>query len=165
MKRVVVVAALLLAGCGRGQDAPAASGEAGARLERAAVSAGLIVDTASRSIVGAWARDTDRACVVPGVGGDDRIGVLIDYGAGQGCAASGTVRRSGDGLEVRLGECRLTARFDGGRIVFPAEVPAACDRLCSGRASLAAMTVERQSESLSEALSLRTPSGRTLCGS
>ncbi len=156
---------LLAAAC---HQSPSAAGhyDAGARLEQAAVAAGLVVDPASQSIVGAWARDTDRACIVPGDGKGDRFGVLIDYGLGQGCAASGTVRRSGDTLDVRLGEdCRLTARFDGTRVVFPTEVPPACDRRCTGRASLAALTVERQSESVSEALSLRTPGGRPLCAS
>ncbi len=162
MKSAVAAVLLLTAGC---HAAPqAADAGAGSRLERAAVAAGLVVDPASRSIVGAWARDTDRACIVPGDGKESRLGVLVDYGAGQGCAGSGTVKRNGAALDVRLGDCRLTARFDGERIVFPAEVPAACDSLCVGRASLAALTVERQSESVSEALSLRAPSGRTLCG-
>ena len=156
---------LLAAGCDGRNDTPSPVGSAGARLERAAIGAGLVIDPASRSIVGAWARETDRACIVPDRGGEaDRIGVLIDYGEGQGCAASGTVGRDGDRLDLRLGDCRLVARFDGERIVFPAEVPPACERLCTGRASLAAMTVERQSEAISEALNLRTPSGRSLCG-
>ena len=155
---------LFAAGCDRRTDTPSLDGSAGARLERAAIGAGLVVDPASRWIVGAWASDTDRACIVPDRGGKtDRFGVLIDYGEGQGCAASGTVDREGGKLDVRLGGCRLAARFDGERIVFPAEVPPACERLCTGRASLAAMSVERQSEAISEALNLRTPSGRSLC--
>jgi hypothetical protein len=157
---------MLLAGCRGRTHATEATLSAGDRLERAAVAAGLVIDPASRSIAGAWSLDTDRACIVPAAetGGDERIGLLIDYGQGQGCAASGTVRRSGDRLDMRLGACRVTARFDGERIVFPGEVPAACDRLCTGRASLAAMTVERQSGSVAEARSLRTPKGEALCG-
>lgn len=164
MRKALSAALLLVAGCHNDPGRVASNEDAGARLERAAVAAGLVVDPASRSLTGAWARDTDRACIVPGEGRDSRLGVLIDYGAGQGCAASGTIRQSGAALDVRLGECRLTARFDGDRIVFPAEVPPACDSLCTGRASLAAMTIERQSESVSEALSLRAQSGRILCG-
>jgi hypothetical protein len=154
---------LLVGGCGDG-GRPAAERSAGAQLEGAAVAAGLVADSASRSITGSWSRDTDRACIVPTAGGKAiRIGVLIDYGEGQGCAGSGTVSRQGDTLDIRLGDCRVAARFDGERIVFPAEVPSACDRLCTGHASLAAMTVERQSEAVSEAMSLRTPGGRILC--
>lgn len=164
MKRAAL-ALLLLAGC----HAPPAEQESatpGDRIEAAAEAAGLVIDPASKSLIGSWARDTDRACVVPSAkdGGASRIGVLIDYGDGQGCAASGTVKRSGDRLDVRLGACRLTANFDGERITFPAAMPAACESLCTGRASLAAMSVERLSESQSEAAMLRAPNGRALCG-
>ena len=134
----------------------------GGKLEAAALARGLVPDPTA-PIIGAWARDTDRVCVVPGHGGDLAIGALVDYGEGQGCAASGTVKRSGGRLDIRFGACRMIAAFDGERIVFPPEVPAACDQLCIGRASLAALAVDRQSESVSEAATLRTPGGRPLC--
>lgn len=165
MKRALLL--LLLAGCSR-HDASAIDADSpGGRLEAAAVARGLVPDP-NASIVGAWARDTDRVCVVPGDesgggGGEQRIGALVDYGEGQGCAASGTVKRSGGRLDIRFGGCRMTAGFDGARIVFPPEVPAECDRLCVGRASLAALAVDRQSASVSEAGTLRTPGGRSLC--
>lgn len=154
------LALMLLGGCGR--DDPA-DGPAGARLERAAAATGLIADPARASLVGSWSRDTDRVCIVPGRA-DTRIGALVDYGEGQGCAATGTIRRHGQRLAVRFGDCRFDARFDGDRIVFPGEVPAACDTYCVGRASLAAVTVDRISESTAEAATLRTPGGRLLCG-
>jgi hypothetical protein len=154
--------ALLVGGCGQG-DAPDAANGAGAELERAAVAAGLVPDPAASSIVGAWARDSDRMCVVPGEGGRERIGVVIDYGEGNGCVAAGTVRRSGDRLAIDLGACRIDARFDGERISFPAEIDDACARSCRGNASLAALAVERVSGSAAEAATLRAPSGRLLC--
>jgi hypothetical protein len=151
---------LLLAGCGEAPPEPAA----GVRLEQAAIAAGIVGDPAQASIAGAWAREGDRICVVPGEGTATRIGALVDYGDGQGCAAAGTVERHGERLDIRFGGCRIVARFDGERIALPAEVPAACDRLCSGRATLAALTVERQSGSVTEAATLRAPGGQTLCG-
>ena len=163
MTRAIALAlALLLGACGEG-EAPIAATGAGAKLERAAVAAGLVPDPARASIVGAWVRDSDRVCVVPGEGGRERIGVVIDYGEGNGCVASGTVRRSGDRLAVDLGTCRIDARFDGERITFPAEIDPACERSCRGNASLAALAVERVSGSAAEAASLRAPSGRLLC--
>jgi hypothetical protein len=90
--------------------------------------------------------------------------VVIDYGEGQGCSASGTVRRSGDRLRLVFGDCRVEARFDGERISFPAEVPEACEALCTGRASLAALAVEQLSTSESEAATLRGRDGKLLCG-
>ena len=151
---------LLLGGCHRAE--PGAGATAGDRLEAAAVASGLVIDPATRSLTGSWARETDRACVVP-AGDNSRIGIAIDYGEGQACAGRGTLRRNGDSLYIRLGDCRVQASFDGDRITFPGSVPAACERLCTGRASLAAMTVDRLSDSASEAATLRSPDGRLLC--
>jgi hypothetical protein len=133
-------------------------------LENAAVAAGLVIDPATAPIAGSWARDNQRMCVVP-AGEELRIGALLDYGDGQGCAASGTTERRGETLRVHFGECRFDARFDGERVAFPAELPDACAALCTGRASLAAFAVDRLSTSVSEAATLRTPAGRTLCPS
>lgn len=160
MRRALALA-LLLAGCGSQPQAGGAT--PGARLEAAAVRAGLVTDPATASIVGSWALDTDRVCVVPADSGTFRIGALIDYGEGQGCAAAGTATRRGGTVAVRFGACRFDAAFDGTRIAFPAVLPAACDRLCTGRASLAALSVERLSPSVSEAETLRAPSGKMLC--
>ena len=138
-------------------------GGAGARLEVAATASGLIVDPAETTLVGAWARDTDRLCIVPGKDDALRIGATVDYGEGQSCAAAGTASRSGDRVRIDLGACRIDARFDGDRLVLPAEVPAACARLCTGRASLAAMPVDHLSPSISAAATLRAPDGTSLC--
>lgn len=156
---------LLLAGCDDVREAPRTD-TPGARLEAAAVAQGLVIDPARATLAGSWARDTDRLCVVGPEGGEQRIGAVIDYGEGQGCSGGGAVRRSGDRLRVDLGgECRFDARFDGERIVFPADVPSACALFCRGRASLAALNVERLSDSASEAATLRGRDGETLCAS
>ena len=137
----------------------------GARLEAAVVAQGLVADPARATLVGSWARDTDRLCVTGNEGGEQRIGAVVEYGEGQGCSAAGTVRRSGERLRVAMGgDCRFDARFDGERISFPPELPAGCEALCSGRASLAALTVERLSASASEAATLRGRGGVPLCG-
>ena len=163
MRRALLLA-LLLAGCDGGRPV-AQPATPGARLEASAVAAGLVVDPRSASEIGSWSRDGDRVCVVPADNDDERIGALVDYGDGQGCAASGTAERHGERLDVIFGSCRFAARFDGTRIVFPAELPGACDTLCTGRASLAALAMTRISGSASEARTLRSPGGRLLCAS
>lgn len=161
--RASLLTALLLAGCGE-RAAEKAADTPGARIEAAAVAEGLVVDPARATLIGSWARDGDRVCVVGAEGGEQRIGALVDYGEGQSCGASGTVRRSGERLRVAFGrDCRFDARFDGERIAFPADLPDGCEALCSGRASLAAMSVERQSDSASEAATLRGRNGTSLC--
>lgn len=162
MRVAAAIACIVLAGC---DDQPDRVHQTpGARLERAAMASGLVTDPDRIDLTGSWARDTDRLCILPGEAGDVRIGALIDYGEGQGCAASGTGRRRGDRLSIRFGGCRFDAVLDGERLTFPAEMPGACDRACTGRASLAALAVDRLSTSRSEARTLRTPAGRALCG-
>lgn len=151
---------LVLTACGRAE--PAAD-TPGARLEAAAVARGLVPDPASGSLVGSWASDTDRLCVAP-AGDRLRVGVVVDYGEGQGCAGSGTAERKGDRLMLTMGQCKFDARYDGERVVFPAALPDACAALCTGRASLSALSVARLSESASEAATLRAPNGWLLCG-
>lgn len=159
----MLLVALLLAGCDPEQTTVASS--PGKRLEVAASAAGLVVDPATASEVGSWARDGDRLCVAPATDGNERIGALVEYGERQGCVAAGTVRRSDEQLDVAFGDCKFAARFNGERIVFPATLPAACDRLCTGRASLAALSVTRVSSAASEARTLRSPQGKALCAS
>ena len=164
MRSAVAVALLmLLVGCGDGARRPKAD-TPGARLEAAALTAGLVSAGEGATPVGSWARDTDRLCVVASGKADYRIGAVVDYGEGQSCAAAGTATRSGATLDVRFGECRFAARLDGDRIVFPAEPPTACERVCAGRASLAALTVDRVSSSVAEASTLRLGTGKPLCG-
>lgn len=162
MKRIAL-ALLLLAGCQRGGGGAARSGPPD--LETAAISAGLVPNPDDSDVTGLYARDTDRICLVPAKDAY-RAGVTIDYGDGQGCAGSGTATRAGATVHFDLDRpgCSFDARFDGDRIVFPAQLPDACRKQCAGRASLEALDVERLSESVSEASTLRDPRGRLLCG-
>lgn len=153
---------LAVAACGPTPDRTA-SNSAGAALEAAATRTGLIVDPTHVDLVGAWSRDTDRVCVVPAGASSYRIGALVDYGPAQGCAASGTAERQSDRVDIRFGECRFRALLVGDRMVFPATLPDICDRLCTGRASFAALTVDHLSASRSEAVTLRAPDRTLLC--
>ncbi|UVO49134.1 hypothetical protein M0208_00835 [Sphingomonas sp. SUN019] len=161
MRRVTLL--LLLAGCDRTVEPATQAAGAGQSLEAAAIAAGIVPDPKLLDPAGAYASDTDRVCVVPKAGGGYAIGASVDYGEGQGCVARGTATGV-ETLKVDLGDdCRVTARFDGTRLTFPASVPAACTRACTGRASLAALNAERLSTAPSEASALRDPTDRSLC--
>ncbi|WP_457352801.1 hypothetical protein [Sphingomonas sp. UYP23] len=162
-------ALVALAACGSGTSDPAAS-PTPQGLEAAAIQAGVIPDPASTDLTGVYATENDRLCIVPSANAY-RIGVFVDYDETQNCGGSGEVSRSGDTLHVTLGAggdaagCSFDARFEGDRIVFPARVPDACQKVCRGRASIAALDVTRLSESVAEAATLRDARGRLLCGS
>lgn len=159
-------AALLLGLAGCGGTAPAPDPGPSADLEAAAIRRGLVRDPRDPAIVGAYARGPDRLCIVPG-GGGHRIGIVIDYGEGNGCRATGAVRRAGEGLELILGAeggCRFTARYDGDHLALPGALPQACARLCTGRAALAGAQFARLGESAAEARAMRDAAGQALCG-
>lgn len=164
MKRAGLALMLGLAGCGGPSIAPApgASGD----LEAAAIRRGLVRDPHDLSIAGAYARGPDRLCIVPAAAGH-RIGIVIDYGEGHACRASGTVRRAGEGLVLALGPdgaCSFTARYDGDHLAVPGALPQGCARLCTGRAALAGARFARLGESVAEAQAMRDPGGHPLCG-
>lgn len=161
--RFVALLLLLLAACSK----PAVTSGAAEQvdLERAAIAAGVVRDPADTDLTGLYARETDKVCIVPDLVGY-RIGALVDYGEGQACAGAGRVTRSGETLHVEFdgaAGCSIEARFDGERIDFPGRVPAACAKLCSARASLAALSAALQSNAIAEARTLRDPRGKALC--
>ncbi len=156
--RATAIALFLLAGCNGADTTPAAPD-----LETAAIERGMVRDPEALDPVGLYARDTDRLCVVA-ARDNYRIGAFTDYGDGLACNAAGTARRTGNVLRIDFGsDCAFDARFDGDRIAFPGRLPPACAARCGPRASLAAMTVERLSNSPSEAASMRDTRGRLPC--
>ena len=168
MKRAALLTVLILAACGRDDRKVASPTPTPQGLEAAAIQAGVIPDPANTDITGLYARESDRICIVP-TAKAYRIGVFVDYDEQQNCGGAGTVTRVGETLHVTLGrgvtssDCRFDARFEGDRIVFPARLPEACQKVCIGRASVAALDVVRLSESVSEAATLRDSKGRLLC--
>jgi hypothetical protein len=161
-RRIALATLILLTACSRAGDG--GDGKAGEKLEAASIAAGLVADPAAAPLDGLWSRDTDRMCILPAGGNATRhVGVMLDYGEGQGCTALGTMERSGSTLKLTLGACRFTARFDGDSIQFPAMLPSACNAFCTGRATLSALNVERISASVAEARTLRSANGTMLC--
>jgi len=122
----------------------------------------MLSDPARIDPAGVFASESDHVCILR-ASRDYRIGASVDYGDGHHCIARGTAKGAGK-LEVTLGAgCRFEARLDGTRLAFPPVLPEACEQLCTGRASLSALTAERLSAAESEAASLPAPDGKTLC--
>jgi len=155
-----------IAGCSPNAGKQASdNAETAPDLESAAIAAGVIPDPTNSDVTGLYARDTDRVCIVPAAL-DFRIGAFVDYGSRQSCSASGTVTRSGETLHVQFDSaqgCEFDARYEGDRIVFPGKLPDVCQKLCSGRASMAALDGALLSNSLSEAAAMRDGRGKLLC--
>jgi len=159
-----MTAAVLLGACHR--DAPQSQGAGTPNsLEAAAIAAGVIDDPGTIDPTGLYARDRDRLCLVPSAQAF-RIGITVDYGDGYWCSGWGEATRAGETLHVELTSapgCAFDASVGGERIAVPGRLPKACEKACSSRASLAGLSVERLSDSPSEAAALRDGRGRMLC--
>ena len=155
--------ALVVTACDAARDDNPAQPGAGAALETAAIDRGLVVDPSRLDTIGAYVGGEDQICVVEG---DDarRIGAVVEIDDSQRCTARGTI--SGKAApQIDLGDgCRFAATFDGDVLRFPAVVPDACSRACTGRATLGALAVSRLSVSEIEARAMRDPDDRPLCG-
>lgn len=155
---------LLLAVAACGSQTGQADRGAGARLEDAALAAGLI-PAAGGQATGVWVRDTDRLCVSPPNARTSRhrVGLALDDGSGNRCLAAGTAVRRGDVLAMELGRCRIAVRLQGAEAVLPHEPSIACTSLCRGTAALSGVTLEQVSDSAAEAAALRLSDGRNPC--
>jgi len=159
----VVASALLLASCSGKATSDASTNTTS--LDAAAIAAGVIADPANTDPTGLFARDRDKICVVPSATAF-RIGIYVDYGETFYCSGSGEATRAGEALHVELTSapgCSFDAQFEGDRIAIPGKLPDACQKACSERASLAGLSVERLSDSPSEAGAMRDGKGKMLC--
>lgn len=161
-------AALLLSGCGGGSDNPVDSDHA---LERAAAERGLI-GVAMAEPAGIFERRLgnmrERLCVARS--GDEgwRFAAELSAGTGASCLTGGVLLVSdalSDGDEPQsqswkmrfrgLDGCEIEAVAQGDALLLPDHMPAACSKLCAGRASLVGAEMERTSWAEAEALALR----------
>jgi len=164
MIRATLASALLLVGCSEQSTVGSEAGAgAGATLERAARAGGMVPDPAHVVPTGSYASGEDKVCLVPQGDARYRIGASVDLGEQQRCAARGTARGR-DKLDVRMGDgCEFVASLDGDIVSFPAVLPAACDAMCDGRATLAALSASRLSDSVAEATRVEGSDAKPLC--
>ena len=158
---------LLLAGC-TGESEPARTDptDTAHALDRAAIASGQLPDPTAEP-TGAYRADTeigvDRLCLA-GEGGRYRVGLFVSYGTGGACEARGTARRTGETLRLTLApDCRADARIGADGVTIAGRVPDGCAALCTGRASLAGVSVPKVSDSTAEALAMTGPNGAPLC--
>ncbi len=144
MKRYWAFAALLLAGCGQGENASnGEGGGAGAALDQLAISKGLLPDPRNRSLAGRFETSselgTDKFCAVAENDDGYRMGFLAVFGPESKCEGQGSAKLEGDSVVISLTgkeSCSFTASYDGIVLRFPGSVPEGCVAYCSRNASM-----------------------------
>lgn len=174
IRRISLVALLLLAGCQRGETpsggVSGAGGSSGSGLERAAIAAGVVADVARVSPVGLYQRrqeaGRDLLCVVPGKDGNFRFGTEAVFGPDERCRGHGTARPAGDKLILsfaRSDKCIIVAQYDGDQISLPGVLDMKCADLCDGRGTLEGVSFPRVANEARAALQARDRKGDALC--
>lgn len=148
MTRALALACLLLAGCSETQ----AGGDVDmvTPLDAAAIDAGVIADPEAIDLAGSYAdtggSGSDAFCARGTRGTGYAIGVLVTFGGSTQCEATGRAVLTGERARINLSHtgagdaiagCSFDAQFDGSALALPGTVPAACEAVCSDRASLA----------------------------
>lgn len=173
---LILVAALLVAGCGRPPPDEAQQGvDAGNPLEIAARERG-IVRSEAQAPTGVFERThdlgRDAMCVVPDGAGRWRFVVTASFGPGLACTASGQMVREQDGWRMRFPAaegCEALVHEEEDELRLPGNLPPQCDSLCPDRASLSGLRLPRASWSEADAkrLQIRDRQGNMIrpCGS
>lgn len=157
---VLVLAAMLLAGCERPEPDPQGI-DASNPLEVAARERGIVRPEAA-SPTGVFERrhdlGRDAMCVVPDGAGKWRFAVTASFGTSLSCFATGTMAREGSNWRMRFAGaegCEALVHEEEDELRLPGRLPAQCARLCPNHASLSGLRLPRASWSADDAGDLR----------
>lgn len=175
MRKISVVALIMLAACGRPAPDAGESVDPGNPLEMAARERGVVRPKADE-LTGVFERrhelGRDAMCVVPDGEGHWRFALTAAFGAGLSCPAQGRITPEGEGWRLRFNEaegCEVVVREEEDELQMPGNLAPQCDNLCANRASLAGLRLPRASWSEADAkrLQIRNRDGNIerSCGS
>jgi hypothetical protein len=132
-----------LSGCGSGDKSTFAdNADAGAALDKQAISKGLLPDPEGLALSGRFETRSelgiDKFCAINS-GSDSRFGMLAVFGPESKCEGQG--RAKFEGITVSLEfegkkSCSFDAEYDGIAIRFPGNIGPGCASYCSPRASM-----------------------------
>ncbi|HWT12632.1 MAG TPA: hypothetical protein VN231_07755 [Allosphingosinicella sp.] len=163
--RALFPIALLLAGCGTGAGTGNSDGAGNGADE--AVRAAVQTATLTGLYEGGAGPRRNQLCIVDRAAGDARFGLVLWGRSDSSCSGAGAAVREGALLRLAMegdGSCEVAAAIEGGRVVFPAVVPAGCSYYCGGGATLAGAAFDKVGGTAEDALRASDLVGDPLCG-
>ena len=158
--RQVLMALVLVAGCGAGSDQ--GNNTAGTVAVDAGGSSGL-----TGLYEGGGAVRPNQMCVIDKGGGNASFGLVV-WGANMhSCSGSGNVVREGDTLRLTMTgdeSCALEAKISGGTVTLPQDVPQGCAYYCGAQAKLGGASFAKKGSSTQDAMKAKDLVGEPLCG-
>lgn len=156
MKRILM-ALMLVAGCGAGGDqANQASGN-DAPIQAAGLT-GLYEGGASTR--------PNQLCVIDRGEGRASFGLVVWGGNMHSCSGAGTITSQGENVTLTMTgdeSCAIEARMAGGRLILPDTLPQGCAYYCGAQAKMSGASFARRGGSVEDALKAKDLVGEPLC--
>lgn len=164
MRKLLVLAFCLAAGCSEQGEAP---GNGGGGRAGTAPARGPVQTATLTGLYETGGTPPSQLCVT-GEGRAARFGLVIRRNGRPGCSGAGIAVRSGATLRLSMNgdsPCAIEARLNGGRVTFPASLPSGCSYYCAAGAAAGAggMAFEKTGGTREDALRARDIVGDRLC--
>jgi hypothetical protein len=164
MRKLLLVAFSLCAGCGQGGGAPA--NESGNRASAAPPPAPRAVQTATLTGLYESAGAAPSQLCITEQGRAARFGLVTRQNGRPGCSGAGSAARAGAILRLTMdgdSACAIEARIEGGRVTFPASLPRGCAYYCAPGARAAGTAFAKTGGTRADAVRARDLVGDPLC--
>jgi hypothetical protein len=161
MRKLLLLATCLAAGCGKGGEAPPNGGQGAAPAPPAAP-----VQTATLAGLYESPDSPPGQLCITEQGRAARFGLVTRRGGRPGCSGAGTATRAGGTLRLVMdGEsaCVIEARLDGASLTLPASMPAGCAYYCAPGATAAGAVFVKTGGAHADAQRARDLVGDRLC--
>ena len=159
MRKLLLFASCLAAGCGQG----GAPGSDGSRTS-AAAPRGPVQTATLTGLYESEGPAPGQLCITE-QGRAARFG-LVSRRSGPGCSGAGTATRTGATLRLVMdgdSPCTIQARLAGGRVTFPEGLPGGCAYYCAPGAQAGGLALVKTGGTREDALRARDLVGGPLC--
>ncbi len=167
--RQVLMALVLVAGCGAGSDQGNESGGSGSESGKGRSGRGgdsvQITELTGLYEGGAPLR-ADQMCMID-KGGETNFALVVWSTGMHSCSGSGSAVRQGDTLRLSMAgdeSCTIEAKINGATATLPATLPQGCAYYCGAEAKLGGASFTKKSSKVEDAMKAKDLVGEPLCG-
>lgn len=156
--RQVLMALILVAGCGAGSDQ--------GNQARTAKGGTVPITGLTGLYEGGTSIRPNQMCMIEKEG--DASFALVVWGNNMhSCSGSGKAIREGDTLRLAMAgdeSCAIEAKINGSTLTLPETLPAGCSYYCGAQAKLGGASFAKKSSSAEDAMKAKDLVGEPLCG-
>lgn len=160
MRKLLVLAAFLAAGCGQEEGRPGNESRAAPQPAAAPVQTATLTGLYENG-----STPPSQLCIME-EGNAARFGLVIRRNGRPGCSGAGTVTRDGATLRLTMtgdSPCAIAAQIEGGRVTFPAGMPSGCSYYCAPGIVMGGTRFDKTGGTRQDAARARDVVGDRLC--